>query len=260
VAKSYRVLRAILHTAVDDGLIRQNPCRIKGGGEENSPERPTLTVAEVYAIADAVQPRYRALVLLAAFSSLRFGELAGLQRRDIDLDGRMVRIRRSQAELQTGVLRIKAPKSVAGIRPVAFPESIARELETHLRWFAEDGPDGRVFLGPRSGLLRRSNFHHIWTAALDEAGISRGVRFHDLRHTGNTLAADTGASTRELMHRMGHSTMDAALRYQHMRGERDRLIADGIDAAIEQVKGKRRKRRGKRGNPPDASGTDLARG
>ena len=48
-AKAYRLLRAIFHTALDDGLIRRNPCRIKGAGRENSPERPVLTVAQVYA-------------------------------------------------------------------------------------------------------------------------------------------------------------------------------------------------------------------
>ena len=70
-AKAYRLLRAIFNTALDDGLIRRNPCRIKGAGREHSPERPVLTVAQVYALADAVGLRYRALILLAAFTSLR---------------------------------------------------------------------------------------------------------------------------------------------------------------------------------------------
>src|SRR5207342_3657727 len=67
VAKSYRLLKAIFNTAVDDGLIRRNPCRIKGAGQERSPERPVLTVPEVYALADVVDGRYRALVLLGVF-------------------------------------------------------------------------------------------------------------------------------------------------------------------------------------------------
>jgi integrase len=66
-AKAYRLLRAIMNTAVDDGLVRRNPCRIKGAGNEDSPERPVLTVPQVYAIADAIDPRYRPLILLAAF-------------------------------------------------------------------------------------------------------------------------------------------------------------------------------------------------
>jgi integrase len=84
-AKAYRLLKAVMNTAVDDGLIRRNPCRIKGAGQEKSPERASLTIAQVYALADAIDQRYRAFVLLATFGSLRWGELAALRRADIDL-------------------------------------------------------------------------------------------------------------------------------------------------------------------------------
>ncbi len=57
-AKAYRLLKAIFNTAVDDGIIRRNPCRIKGAGQEECAERPTLTISEVYALADAIHPRY----------------------------------------------------------------------------------------------------------------------------------------------------------------------------------------------------------
>jgi len=89
-AKAYRLLRAVLKTAVDDGLIRRNPCRIKGAGTEDFPERPVLSVAEVFALADVIGPRYRALLLLATFASLRWAELAALRPPDIDLDARTV--------------------------------------------------------------------------------------------------------------------------------------------------------------------------
>lgn len=76
MAKTYRLLRAILATAADDGMIRRNPCRIKGASQETSPERPVLTIAQVYALAEAIGQRYRAMILLAVFASLRWGELA----------------------------------------------------------------------------------------------------------------------------------------------------------------------------------------
>ncbi len=66
-------------------MIRRNPCRIKGAGQEKSPERPVLTIRQVFALAAAIEPRYRALVLLAVFASLRWGELAALRRGHIDL-------------------------------------------------------------------------------------------------------------------------------------------------------------------------------
>ena len=82
--------------------------------------------------------------------------------------------------------------------------------------------------------LRRNNFHRSvrWPECLAEAGLPEGFRFQGLRHTGNTLPASSGASTRELMHRMGHASMRPALIYQHATSERDREIAAAIDARI----------------------------
>ncbi|MER5181870.1 tyrosine-type recombinase/integrase [Streptomyces sp. NPDC002896] len=236
VVKAYQIMRAVLNTAVDDELIRRNPCRVKGADRYDVPERPVLTVAEVYAVADAIAPRYRLLILLAAFTGLRFGELASLRRRDIDTTNAVLMVRRSQAEMQNGALFDKAPKSDAGVRPVAFPTELLPDVEQHLDCFAGPGRDGHVFLGPQGGRLRRSNFRDDWIKARKKAGITADIHFHDLRHTGNTLAA-SGASLRELMTRMGHSTPRAALIYQHMVNGRDREIADRLGSMIRKTRG-----------------------
>lgn len=249
VVKAYQILRAALNTAVDDGLIQRNPCRIKGAGITKSAERPVLTVEEVFAVAGAIEGRYRAMVLLAAFTGMRFGELAALQRRDVDLEGRFVQVRRAQAEPQSGKLEVKAPKSEAGVRTVSFPASLVPEIKEHVRIFGEDGRTGLLFVGPKGGRLRRNNFHDTWTAALKGAGV-KGVHFHDLRHTGNSLAATGGATTRELMTRMGHSTVRAAMIYQHLVGGRDQEIADHVDRLIK--KSKKAKRPKGDGESPDS--------
>ncbi|MFF7677461.1 tyrosine-type recombinase/integrase [Actinacidiphila glaucinigra] len=236
VAKAYQILRAIMNTAVGDGLVQRNPCRIQGGATAPSAERPFLSVAEVFRLADAVPARYRVLILLAAFTALRFEELAGLQRWDVDLERRTISVRRSVAETWSDGLTVKAPKSAAGVRTVAFPESLTVELAAHLVEYAEAGRTGRVFVGPRGGVLRRNNFRRIWLRAIATAGLG-DVHFHDLRHTGNTLAATGGASTRELMHRMGHSSVRAALIYQHLVNGRDHEIAGHVDDQIRRVKG-----------------------
>ena len=216
-AKAYRLLKAILNTAVDDGLIRRNPCRIKGAGQEKSPERASLTIAQVYALADAIDQRYRALVLLGTFGSLRWGELAALRRGDIDLEGCTVRVDRQLTETISGAPSFGPPKSDAGVRLVPFPDVIAADLRWHLQCFALDGDDGLVFTSPAGTALRHSNFYRrVWLKAVEAAGLS-GVHFHDLRHTGNALTADAGASLRELMERMGHSSTRAALIYQSTR-------------------------------------------
>jgi hypothetical protein len=71
VAKAYRLLHAIFETAVDDRLVRRNPCRIEGAGKEDSPEREIISVPEVFAVADALAVRYRAMALLATFAGMR---------------------------------------------------------------------------------------------------------------------------------------------------------------------------------------------
>jgi integrase len=108
-------------TAVDDGAIRRNPCRIKGGGSESSPERVVLTVPQVFALGDAVDPRYRALVLLATFTSLRWGELCALRKSDIDLEARTVRVESSLTELQNGRWHSGHPRQMPGGGRSAFP-------------------------------------------------------------------------------------------------------------------------------------------
>ncbi|GCD94460.1 site-specific integrase [Embleya hyalina] len=154
-AKAYRLMRAIMNTAVDDGLIRRNPCRIKGGGDEKAPERPILTLEQVFTLADGVGPRYRALVLLAAFGSLRWGELAALRRDHVDLDAGTIRIDVSAIEMSNGERITGPPKSAAGKRTVTIPAPILLDPRRHVEWFAEKEDDGLLFVGPKGAALRR---------------------------------------------------------------------------------------------------------
>lgn len=208
VAKAYRLLRAVLNTAVDDELIARNPCRIKGAGAEHAPERPTATVAQVLRLADNVPARFRALVLLAAFTSLRYGELAALRRRDIDSDCTTVTVRASLVERPGGVLVLGPPKTAAGRRTVTVPAAMRADIRDHLdAYAAEDDPQALVFTGAKGAALRRGNFHRAvrWSEVTARVGL-HGFHFHDLRHTGNTLASQSGASLADLMARMGHSS------------------------------------------------------
>lgn len=244
--KAYRLLRAILNTAVkEDELIRQNPCRIKGYDQYHTPERPTATVDQVVALAGAVPPRFKALIIVAAFSGLRWGELAALRRCDVDLVEGRLRVPRKLAALRNG-MAFGAPKSAAGVRTVALPSAATTALRAHMNGeFVEDGQQALIFTGQKGAVLRSGNFGRAvqWIDTVERLGLPPGFHFHDLRHTGNTLAAASGASTRELMHRMGQSSMRAALIYQHATSERDREIADGMDRRI--AKQARRIRKGK---------------
>jgi integrase len=230
VAKAYKLLRSIMYTAVDDGRVKRNPCRIKGADQEHSPERPVATVVEVFDLADRMPARFRAFVLAAAFTGLRWGELIALRRRDIDLDAGVVRVPRKLAQLSSGEIVAGPTKSAAGVRTVALPELIIPDLRLHLAEYVDAGPDSLLFTGAKGAVLKRGNWRKSvkWADSVGKAGLPEGFRFHDLRHTGNHLAAAAGASTRELMHRMGHGTTRAALIYQHATSDRDLEIAKEV--------------------------------
>jgi integrase len=241
VAKGYRLLHAILETAEEDRLISRNPCNIKGAGKERSDERETVSLPVVFQLADVVPVRYRALILLATFADMRWGELAGLRRENIDLKACEVRITEELVQPNKGPLFFDTPKSQAGKRTVAFPEEIAGEIRWHLDRFGQPGGKGLVFVGPRGGLLRRGNFQReVWIKAREAVGLPN-LHIHDLRHTGGTLSAATGATLKELMARLGHADVRAAMIYQHASRDRDRAIAKGLGGFIRDARAVSRK-------------------
>lgn len=236
-AKAYRFLRAVLMTAADDRIIPRNPCRVRGAGEEEAEERPVLTVRQVHDLADRMPNGCgRVLVLLGAFASLRWGEITALRRCDIDIDAGTVTVCRQHVQLDTGQLVVSAPKSRAGFRTVAIPAAILPAIRDHLDACVESHHDSLIFTGPRGGVLRRSNFRRAvkWSEAVASIGVP-GLHFHDLRHTGNSLAAASGASLRDLMDRMGHDSARAALIYQHKTAAAGRAIAAALSAQIESL-------------------------
>jgi integrase len=186
-----------------------------------------LSIAQVYALADATGVRYRALVLLACFCGLRWGELAALRRCDLDIATATVRIARQLNEV-SGQLTFGPPKTDAGKRNVIIPPMILPDICDHLESHVRPAPNAPVFVSPAGTPLRHSNFYRrTWLPALRTVGLS-GVHFHDLRHAGNQLVANAGANLRELMERMGHSSSRAALIYLHSTDDRQRTLAAAV--------------------------------
>jgi integrase len=181
--------------------------------------------------------RYRALVLLATFASLRWGEVTALRRCDLDLAAGIVRVRSAYAERSTGELVLGSPKSRAARRIVGIPQSLTPALREHLSLFVGPEPEALIFPGAKGGPLRRSNFNKMsaWPQVVRTIGAA-GLHFHDLRHTGNHFAAASGASLKDLMARMGHDSERAAIIYQHEAQGADLAITSAIDAHIEAAK------------------------
>jgi integrase len=134
---------------------------------------------------------------------------------------------------------IGPPKSGAGVRTVAVPKPVAAELVKHLAAYVDDRPDTLVFTGPKDGkALCRGSFSNLvrWVPTVAKLGVP-GLNFHDLKHAGNMLAAQTGVSTKDLMARMGHDDMRAALIYQRATSEADRRIADQLGRLVDRHHG-----------------------
>jgi integrase len=217
-AMAYRLLRAVIMTPVEeDKILSRNPCRIRGAGDEDAAERPVLSVAQVFELAELVgrrpvgnvrqvgpgcyrlrfrrdgemrtgpevfatraaaedalwaladadradcqyDRRYLALVLLATFASLRWGEVTALRRSDIDLDAGTVRVRATFVERSTGEILLGPPKSRAGRRIASIPQAIVPVVREHLSTFAGAAGGALAFPGAKGGPLRRGNFNKM---------------------------------------------------------------------------------------------------
>jgi integrase len=225
-AHCYGLLRSILATAVHDELISANPCHIRGAGNSKRVHKVTaLTLPELASLVDAMPERYRPMTLLAAWCGLRFGELTELRRKDIDLANGVIHVRRAVTRV-AGEFIVGTPKSDAGVRDVAVPPHLVPMLREHLSRNITGGREGLLFpaVGNPTRHLAPASLYRVFYPARQAAG-RPDLRWHDLRHTGAVLAASTGASLAELMARLGHSTPQAALRYQHASHGRDQEIA-----------------------------------
>lgn len=121
------------------------------------------------------------------------------------------------------------PKSFAGIRDVAIPPHLVPLLRQHLNRYAVPGDDGLIFPNTESNHMRHGSMYKVFKRARKAIG-RPDLRFHDLRHTEATMAAQAGATMRELIDRLGHSTPQAALIYQHAAADRQAALAARLSA------------------------------
>ena len=231
-SKAYRLLSTILRTAVEDGLIMKSPCRVKGAGVERAAERPIATVAEVDALTSAMPDRLQLVIQLATWCQLRRGEILGLRRGDIDLLHATIRVEQSRTFSRDGSSITKSPKTSAGRRSLTIPSNVIHVLTAHLQDWTSADRDSLLFTLKVGTPLTATCLQRAWSKARLSIG-RPDLHLHDLRHTGLTLAAATGATTAELMHRAGHSSASAALRYQHATRDRDRVLANALALLVQ---------------------------
>ena len=245
----YALMRTIMTTAAAEDVISTNPVKVRGAGVVKRTHKPKpATLAELDVIAEAMPERWRLMVPLSAWCALRFGETVELRRKDFEIpdqptddDGNprpddnpgVIRIRRAAVRAEGGTFAVTTPKSDAGVRDVAIPPHLLPDIREHLATLDGD-PDALLFPADHGGHLQPSTLYRHFYKAREKAN-RKDLRWHDLRHTGAVLAAGTGATLAELMDRLGHSTPQAAMRYQHSAQGRDKAIATALSKMLDNV-------------------------
>ena len=219
---AYALLKTIFATAVQDELLDRNPCRERMRKPVRHIGEPA-SLDELALLAAALPERLRLMIELAAWCALRFGEVAELRGGDIDLKNGVIRVTRA-VQWVDGKKIVAAPKADS-VRVVAFPPHLGEAIKDHLKTHAQWGEEGLLFPTTHGEQYRAPTFHQAYFRKAREAAGRPDLRFHDLRHTGATLAAASGATLAELMQRLGHTTVSAALAYQHAAQGSDKRIA-----------------------------------
>lgn len=231
IRQAYLLVSGLFSSALESDLIARSPCRGIKLPPKPQTEMRFLTAGEVAEVADAIDERYRSLVLTAAYAGCRFGELAGLRMHRLDLLRRSLTIAEALSDVR-GHVTLAAPKTAAARRQVALPKFLADELARHLsEW--PPGADGFVFTAPQGGPLLRRNFRRrTWLPAI-RASVGEPMRFHDLRHTHAAMLIAQGEHPKVIQLRLGHSSIQVTLdTYGHLFEGLDEAAADRLDAAF----------------------------
>jgi integrase len=233
VRKSFFALHAMLQAAVADRRLAYNPAQDVPLPAEQHGEQRFLSPSEVATLADVIDPRYRALVLVAVYGGLRFGELAALRRGRADLLRGRVMVAETLVDV-AGVLTFGPPKTRNSVRVVPLPRLVVAELDEHLSRYVDKDADALVFTSPQGRPLRRSLFRRrVWTAAASKAGLG-GLRFHDLRHTFVAVSIAAGADPKKVSVRAGHSSVAFTLdRYGHLYEDAEDQVTARLDALLD---------------------------
>ncbi|MCL1593979.1 MAG: site-specific integrase [Actinomycetia bacterium] len=227
IRKAYQLLSRVLNDAAKGGLIAASPCQDVDLPKIEQTEKRFLSPDEITRLAGTIAPRYRALVVTAAYTGCRIGELIALDTDRYQPQKRILRIERSLAEVR-GHLRFGQPKTAAARRAVTLPTWLPQIIDQHLTDYPP-GPDGLLFTAPEGGPIRRNAFRaRVWLPAVDDS-VGQPMRFHDLRHSHVALLIAEGAHPAVIASRLGHTSVKTVLDvYGHLYEGLDRNAADTL--------------------------------
>jgi integrase len=254
VRNVYGVLRTACAKGVRLGMLHASPCSQIDLPRARRQEMLFLSADEVRAVAEAIDPRYRVLIYTAAYTGLRAGEIAGLERRDVDLLRGVIHVRRALKDVN-GRLEL-GPTKTHATRAVSLPKFLTEMLREHLNDVSGGtGPEAPVFTGKGGGRVRMSlvygrYFKRAVQGWTDKRGGKKHpgvlperlhkIRFHDLRHTCAALSIQAGAHPKLISARLGHSSITVTLdRYGHMFPSMEEALAEALNAAFVEERGAR---------------------
>jgi integrase len=228
VATVYRTFAAIMRSAEINGLIDRNPCiGVRLPRNDDRREKTFLSPEEIDRLAETIDPRYRALVYVAAYSGIRFGELAYLKVDAVNVLSGAIQVRGSLAEV--GGRLIPQGTKTGKWRTVTLPRSVAQILGEHIGRYPSK--EGHVFSAPMGGpLRRRAWYRRTFKPAVDRAGLDPRLRFHDLRHTHAALLIANGQHIKVIADRLGHSKPTLTLNtYAHVLPGLEEQAVSGLE-------------------------------
>ena len=237
----HAVLHRALKLAEREGLVSRNPAALIEPPRYRARKIEPLTADQVQALLRAAQgDRLETLFVLAVTTGLRQGELFGLHWRDTDLTTGTLTVRHTVEELK-GQLRLKEPKTAAGLRSVSLPEIAVQSLNEHRARMLKEGLAGSdiVFCDQRGGYLRRPNMERRhWQPIRKAAGLPDSVRFHDLRHSAAPMLLSAGVHPKIVQERLGHADIAVTMNtYSHVLPEMDREAAGHMDRLLRPAAG-----------------------
>ena len=229
-----KVLRLILGFALDAGAIKANPAARLSLERQQRKEMHFLSESDVVLLAATMPvPTYETMVLFAAWTGMRAGEIEALRIKRLNLVTGKAEVAENLGEARDGTLRI-GPTKTYQRRTVPLAPFLAERMEPLV---AGRGAEDFVFTAPGGGPVRHNNFYsRAFKPGLRRAGLDTSIRFHDLRHTCAAWLIDSGAHVRAIMEWLGHSSPSVTLgTYGHLFPSLAERLVDGLEARWQAV-------------------------
>lgn len=231
VAVIYRHVSAVFKAAVADRKIAMTPCVGVSVPKPVKARVVPVATAKVLELVEAMPPRWRATVTLAAGTGMRQGEVFGLTVDRVDFLRRTVTVDRQLVVVAGAAPRLGPPKTAASDRVIPLPRTVVEALAAHLAEFPA-APDGLVFTTASGRPVRRSDFGEAWRPAVATVGLE-GFVFHGLRHYYASLLIRHGESVKTVQARLGHaSAVETLDTYSHLWPDSDDRTREAVDLVL----------------------------